>query len=449
LYNNTAASVFTTSIPNTTVTVSLSNQQYTNIPAAGSVGTGTGVSIGATSTAGTKAVSGVPFYNIMSTIGTPNSNQYTNTSTSTTGTGIDVGVNYAFDFLTTVEPLASFNNGGTPRALSGRYQYADLTISFNRPVTNPVLHFVGLGGNFSYSVNNVVQYVQGFATELDLLSTGVTLTKLSGANGMAVTSTSIKNSYRPLSGVCGTSAACGSVQVNTGTGSISNIVFRIYVQGDGTGQDWSRSVANGSTVYAGDRWMLGVSMAATDAVILPVTAMNLSAVRQNKDVLLKWNTFNEKNTLAFTVERSYDGRSFEGVGTVVAAGNSMEEKTYSLVDQGITKNIVYYRVVLKDLDGKRTLSNTAVLRMDGLSKGNRIFPNPVEGSVINIEFAKTGNYTIALYNPVGQKLLSRIVEAGSGTITSISRNGLPAGNYTIKISKTDGSESELLKAILK
>ena len=176
---------------------------------------------------------------------------FTSNPNSTTGTGIDVGSNYAFDLFTTVEPLFTSNV-----ALGGRYYYGNITITFSRPVNSPVLHFVGLGGTTSITNNNVT-VSQGYATEFELATTNLTLTRLSGSTELSLissgTSYTIANSASTIAAASGNGAASGSIRVN-GSG-ITSITFRAYIRGDGKGSAWSAS-----DIFTGDRWLLGASL---------------------------------------------------------------------------------------------------------------------------------------------------------------------------------------------
>ncbi|MFV0308223.1 MAG: hypothetical protein ACK5OX_10825, partial [Desertimonas sp.] len=107
-----------------------------------------------------------------------------------------------------------------------------LTISFPRPVTNPVVHVAGMGGGNTEGTST-------FAMRYTL-ATGspYTLTLLSSGTDIAVTSNSIYNSATG-GGTCQSvpgdpnpeRGACGSVRVN---GTMSQLVFNIGLDTAGT-----------------------------------------------------------------------------------------------------------------------------------------------------------------------------------------------------------------------
>ncbi|MCJ8146678.1 hypothetical protein MKI79_07165 [Acinetobacter sp. A3.8] len=163
-------------------------------------------------------------------------------SSGTTG-GINTSSNYGMALFTSTSGLAA-----NSRTLNGRHRVGTITATFNRAVTNPVLHLAGLGG----SVGN-----QGFTAEFDLVNsasaTGVTMSRLSGSSGFSVTSTRIANSNLDISATTGSGGASGSVYLQGRR--ITSLTFDVYVRGDGNGTSWSSSAG----IVGGDLFFFGVS----------------------------------------------------------------------------------------------------------------------------------------------------------------------------------------------
>jgi hypothetical protein len=248
--------------PLTTATFSYSNQQFPttqgNRGVAGApIMPGSSFATGNTPAPSTGANQdwsyGGPFYENMNGISAPSNSNFTACATCPAGTGIDITVNKAVNLYNTSDALLN-DDGTNAFPLNSRVYYSDLTITFNRPVNNPILHVVGLGGQFATGHNipaqfpgqtaynpRSVQYEIGFATEFDLITSGITLKKLSGNATLNVTPTSITNSSTNLgaatagavSASSGLSrqAATGSIQVE-GIG-ITEIKLKVYLRGDG------------------------------------------------------------------------------------------------------------------------------------------------------------------------------------------------------------------------
>ncbi len=169
--DNPTGNNFAAYTPNLNVNFSLSNQQFT-LP---TVSTNTGMAFGFA--AGSPAL----IFDIQGAAGNPTNASFTS-SGATAGTGIDKGSNYAVSTTVFTTPLAAAGLSTT-----GRYSIADLTLTFNRAVNNPILHFAGLGGSLG---------TFGFSAEFDVISSNVpvTLSKLSGNASLSVSGSQINNS---------------------------------------------------------------------------------------------------------------------------------------------------------------------------------------------------------------------------------------------------------------
>ena len=237
--NPTGGNTFAARTPAVTVTYSLSNQQFTNAVMFGGGGT----------------VYGPP-----NAIDFPTNTMFTSAGNSATGTGYSVSSNAAIALYSNANALIV-----NPPPTNARIRMADVTLTFNTPVNNPILQFSGLGGTFGSL---------GFTTDFDLLTTGLTLTRLSGNAVFNAGGTSVSNGATTQRDNCSTAdgAACGSVRVN-GTG-ISSVTFRVYLRGDGGGPSWGSQFSS-----SGDQFYVGVSL---DPIAdFSITKTNTPAAGQN------------------------------------------------------------------------------------------------------------------------------------------------------------------------
>lgn len=104
------------------------------------------------------------------------------------------------------------------------------------------------------------------------------------------------------------------------------------------------------------------------AVPLPVELTSFDARYQNKQVTLNWATATEKNADSFTVERSFDGKSFEALTVIKAAGNSNSRKEYSAIDRSMRTGTNYYRLKQADLDGKLTYTQAVPVQVGSIEQ---------------------------------------------------------------------------------
>ncbi len=239
---NTTGTTFVALTNPVSVAASLSNQQYTGIP--GNVGSGItfGSALGGSSN---QNVTPDPVFKLMNAWGTPANGSFTSNPNGAAGTGITITQNYGFSLFTTVNQFV-----GTSGPPGLRAYYGNITFTFSRPVTDPVLHFGGVGARISSSP------VFGITTEFELpAASGVTLTKLSGTAEFTVPGTNDKilNSTTVPQNACGSGAMCGSVRVN-GT-NLTSVTLRVYMRAQNT------SFPSSFTGPYGDNWTVSVSLA--------------------------------------------------------------------------------------------------------------------------------------------------------------------------------------------
>lgn len=202
------------------------------------------------------STSTLSIYPLMDAYGSPSNNNFTSAG-STTGTGINVTQNRGILTMITSNPLRAVG-----RSTSGRWQMADITFTFNRPVNNPVLHLAGLGGTY----NGL-----GLTAEFDFVTanTAVSFSKLSGTTALNINSTQILNSATSPTAT-GTGTANGSVLIS-GT-NITYLTLRIYMRGNGAGSSWAAD--NTGSTATGDAFTMGFSVAESDLSVTKTVSNN-------------------------------------------------------------------------------------------------------------------------------------------------------------------------------
>ncbi|RAK65146.1 T9SS type A sorting domain-containing protein [Hymenobacter edaphi] len=111
---------------------------------------------------------------------------------------------------------------------------------------------------------------------------------------------------------------------------------------------------------------------------LPVVLSSFGGQATTAGVKLSWTTALEKNSAAFYVERSIDGKTFVTVGEVAAAGNSTTARSYQFLDaSAATAATRYYRLRQVDQDGTTDYSAIvpASTRAAGAGPGAEAYPN--------------------------------------------------------------------------
>ena len=418
--NPTAWTFSPYSSPTTTATFSLSNQQYT-LPASQNAN-GADVSFGATNNNSSQLITPAKIFPDMASISSPAANDFTAIDyPGQTGEGMSMTQNYAISIFNSVEGLYNAN-----AATNGTFYMANLTITFNTPVTNPVIQVVGMGG---YAGS------EGFSSELTLTTTGVSLSALSGSTGFLVTGDEILNTSATFSSTTGSGAASGSVLV-TGT-NITTLTFEVYMKGDGGGTAWSTK-----TEHAGDEFLIGISLPVTE-LVLPVTFGGFTAQPQGNAASLSWTTAMEENSSYFNVQASRDGTSWSNIGEVKAAGNSATPENYTFVDNAVASGNNYYRIVEVGLDSSEIYSVVRQLTFgQSTSTVLTYYPNPVRDQV-TITMSSTSPQSVTVMSVDGRQLQQNNQFVSGGSI-DLSRYS--AGVYFLAIRGTAG-QVEVVKIL--
>ncbi|TDH28668.1 hypothetical protein EXU57_00905 [Segetibacter sp. 3557_3] len=172
---------------------------------------------------------------------------------------------------------------------------------------------------------------------------------------------------------------------------------------------------------------------------LPVNLLTFTAAKAGNDVVVAWKTTNGVNTASFEVQRSANGRTFEGAGLLSANGISGVQN-YTLVDRGIlsraTSKVLYYRLKMMSKDG--TLEYSRVVQIDIETGSNLITvtPNPFSDRVlININSVADASVVFSITDSKGAMLIKRSRQVSAG-LTSLPVGGLEqwsSGLYLLKI----------------
>lgn len=195
---------------------------------------------------------------------------------------------------------------------------------------------------------------------------------------------------------------------------------------------WGNSLSGTFTSFTGTKFSLGNT---GSPVILPVTLVNFNAFADGNSVKVTWKTESELNSDYFTIERSKDGKQFEEIGKVNAAGNSSEEKEYALYDENPYRGKSYYRLVETDRNGTSTYS--AVVAVDFQNENSiNVYPNPA-ADYLNITLLnnKEQESIIAIKDILGRECVAmKVTPASDNEIVRINLNKkFTPGVYSVSV----------------
>ena len=168
---------------------------------------------------------------------------------------------------------------------------------------------------------------------------------------------------------------------------------------------------------------------------LPVRLTDFTVSLKADDALLQWSTSQELNGKDFTIQRSYDAQHFENIGVVQASGTVFNRHSYSFKDAGIVnsgKDIVFYRLVVSDKDGKTENTNIISLKLKGVGKWNvLLLSNPVGDNLKILLSGTTGKVVLSVRDVSGKAIYTNSIQNMNGQI-SLPANVRP-GIYVLTV----------------
>lgn len=284
----------------------------------------------------------------------------------------------------------------------------------------------------------------------------------SGVNPMNVPGgTTFMNAYWDIqqSGGSGFEAVVTLMLDSAALGTVSNPANLNMALYAGSGTQWMRYASTSVNNVTGffDTGLFTDSLGiftGTDRLNnpLPVDLLRIYAKKSGVDAQVLWNTANEYDVNAYQIERSMDGKTFKGIGTVDALNRNAGINSYVYTDKNpfaaARTNTIYYRLKMVDVDGSFTYSPIVQLNNEESTVAKLlVYPNPFNQSIVIDVAGKTGETTISLYGIDGKLAASKqVVLSGSeNAITLDALSTLDAGIYFLKV--IIGEEVNVIKVV--
>lgn len=178
---------------------------------------------------------------------------------------------------------------------------------------------------------------------------------------------------------------------------------------------------------------------------LPVSlvSFNAAAVDSSK-IAVNWSTQWEQDNSHFIIERSYNSKNFEEIGSVEGKGNSITSSFYNFIDPFPYSGVNYYRLKQVDKSGsfssqKFTYSKVISVKVPNTSQFF-VYPNPVT-DVVNIRL----NIPTRIKEWRIMDVNGNVLSVGNGV--KIGVKSLRSGKYIVEI-ETDNRDifrSQIIK----
>lgn len=208
-------------------------------------------------------------------------------------------------------------------------------------------------------------------------------------------------------------------------GVVNNITFEFNL-----GESATTTIANGRIITQG----LLQPFIESPNIPLPIVGLQFSAKRlNNQQVQLEWSSLQEANNKGFYVERkkaadnSFVAMSF--VATKAIGGNSSFPLSYMQLDTNSYVGKTYYRLRQEDLDGKTSYSTIQMIdgaENEGIKLKAWPIPAPKNFSVVVEGVDKD---ILQLFDLMGRLQIELPISNG----TPIKISGLKPGTYIIKL----------------
>jgi len=170
---------------------------------------------------------------------------------------------------------------------------------------------------------------------------------------------------------------------------------------------------------------------------LPIQLSSFTAQCENDSALIQWTTQTELNNAFYTVEKTTDNIHFETVAVVTGAGTTSLPTNYSIVDHTPFTAESYYILYQTDYDQTRTKVGEPIAFM-GCGSDNT--PNTTVSAynasnyiLVNINSAKTDNFSIMLTNMYGQVIFSQNHTVVLGNNQVMIPNNIASGVYVLTV----------------
>jgi hypothetical protein len=153
---------------------------------------------------------------------------------------------------------------------------------------------------------------------------------------------------------------------------------------------------------------------------LPLKFEHIYVNKTGEQVQVNWSILTESDVDHYEIERSADNREFISIGKKLPELNNGEKAEYSWLDTYISSGIYFYRVKAVFKNDRYTYSTVVKLNFYGETSAFTIYPNPVKAkekiSIKAGNLAK-GNYTIRIYNNLGQFISKQELTHPGGIFT--------------------------------
>ncbi|HET7896592.1 MAG TPA: T9SS type A sorting domain-containing protein, partial [Flavisolibacter sp.] len=193
---------------------------------------------------------------------------------------------------------------------------------------------------------------------------------------------------------------------------------------------------------------VSASLASNSCAPLPVSFRSFTAQRNEKSVLVKWETVTEQQNRGFNIQRLVETGAWQNIGfvaTQAANGNSSALLSYSFTDANPSSSVSQYRIQQIDIDGKTSYSEIRSVRGEEMSGNMVVYPNPSADGKITLSFDAVTAKDVTVSDMSG-----RVVKQFRNIRSNhLSIDNLTAGFYTVQVIDQSSAKTMVEKVVIK
>ncbi|MBP7272931.1 MAG: hypothetical protein KA974_03775 [Saprospiraceae bacterium] len=201
------------------------------------------------------------------------------------------------------------------------------------------------------------------------------------------------------------------------------------------------SVPHSVTAHGIGGTYLQADFGVLELISLPITLTKFTASEKDCNVVVKWETEEEKNVKNFTVERSTNGEQFSPIH-VIGSKRDSQSNTYQITDVAVAEKL-FYRLRIQEDNGYVHYSDMRTVQL-GCNKATAIrliYPNPVKEE-LQIQISSIDELrTEVVIRDIQQRVVQIIPHTFQKGINMLTVNvaTLAAGSYTVGILNEDAT----------
>lgn len=201
--------------------------------------------------------------------------------------------------------------------------------------------------------------------------------------------------------------------------------------------NWSNPTDNNNDLNV-NLWIFPyVSTTSGGCGLLPVNLISFNALRNNNDVMLKWEVSTELNMKGYNIEKANNNGNFQSIA-FVGASNNMKNQTYTATDRNAfsTSSSIQYRLKQVSADGYVKYSRVITLHHNA-ALTDVVFQNPFTNVLkMQVTLASQQKVSMQLYDMQGRLITAiagNVYAAGINTIVLNGTSAIKPGTYLLKV----------------